>query len=244
MRDIDFVLAKPNDWFPHADGRIMLFRQSDGSIPALRDFRQEGGSFRIVSVYIMDKKQIAGKMKEKRRLLESLGQAGQSPGRLSVAEYLHRSSAPGHTRNAPHQAPNKTIDQGTSENNGGTKDAFARPSNVRNDAANTDTTERDEGADTGGPASGPQAPLYSRATSPDLTPAQQDALAKTSATGSKSDWLEGAKDTIATKRLKKTLQRLSARVHRPWVRWLARGPIAARQALSDEDWAFISGSQY
>lgn len=103
--DVEFVLRRPDDWFPHAGGRITFVRASrvTQDIPAVRvDFLQEAdGTFHIVSVYRMTKRSVVGKMREKRREVEALVRDGRGtqpaiagrplsgpPGRLSVAEYL------------------------------------------------------------------------------------------------------------------------------------------------------------
>lgn len=106
-RDIRYVMAAPDDCFPHADRRI--FPKRAGAIPAVRlDFRIDGDAILVTSVYVMNRTAIAEKMRSKRRVMEGLGQGGQSPGRLSVAEFLRmgcRSSAPAEPSGSVHQAP-------------------------------------------------------------------------------------------------------------------------------------------
>jgi len=108
--DVEFVLERPENWYPHAAGRITLVRQGElGQIPAVRvDFRRmRDGSFRVASVYRVTDRQIAKKMREKKGSLdEALGgnpAAGALPGSTdpgvpTVRDYLeaeaNRSSLP------------------------------------------------------------------------------------------------------------------------------------------------------
>ncbi|MDX8401543.1 MAG: hypothetical protein R8K47_02820, partial [Mariprofundaceae bacterium] len=96
-KDVEFVLQKPENWYPHADGRITLVRDSGyNQIPGVRvDFRfDHDGTVRIASVYRMNRRSIAKKMREKKKAIEALSQtgyardSGEVPGWLSVADYL------------------------------------------------------------------------------------------------------------------------------------------------------------
>jgi hypothetical protein len=82
-RDVEFVLEKPDDWYPHADGESKFSARGAGGIPSLRiDFRKEhNNSYRILSVYVMDKRQVANKMRGKEKEIAGLVRAGQSPDR-------------------------------------------------------------------------------------------------------------------------------------------------------------------
>lgn len=91
LQDIQFVLAKPDDWFVHHGEKVSLFRErkKSGSIPLVRiDIDIIGGNAIARSVYESNKRQIAKKMQEKKRILVRLEPGEMRPGMLSVAEYL------------------------------------------------------------------------------------------------------------------------------------------------------------
>ncbi|RME61133.1 hypothetical protein D6779_00655, partial [Candidatus Parcubacteria bacterium] len=99
-RDAEFVLQKPENWYPHADGRITLVRESErGDVPGVRiDFRfEKNGAVRIASVYRLTKRGLVKKMKQKKVAVDALSQTGDArqhiadrvdPGQLSIAVYL------------------------------------------------------------------------------------------------------------------------------------------------------------
>jgi len=95
-QDVEFVLKRPDDWYPHADGRITVFRQGERGVPSLRiDFRREiDGAYRIVSVYPVLKRSVREKMKAKKKALGQVGRiperivGSKTPEQLSIAEYL------------------------------------------------------------------------------------------------------------------------------------------------------------
>ena len=94
-RDIDTVLAAPDGWYEHSEGRIAIVRRGrDDSVPAVRiDFRRGPDGLRVVSAYRMPWQQAARKMRDFWKGVES-GQSGYavsgsvSPGSLTIAEYL------------------------------------------------------------------------------------------------------------------------------------------------------------
>ncbi|HFD80487.1 MAG TPA: PLxRFG domain-containing protein [Gammaproteobacteria bacterium] len=156
-KDVEYVLAKPDDWYPHADGRVTIFRQGREGIPSLRiDFRveQQGrGGYRIVSVYPMTRRSIAGKMKEKGRGLGRDGRiserivSSKKPGYLTIAEYLDEvqgngSWAPASPSGEAHQAPSGNIGDGT----GTRKDTgdVSRETSPGSDARQRDDSGSDE----------------------------------------------------------------------------------------------------
>jgi len=91
LADIQFVLERPDDWFIHSGARVAIFRErvGSGSIPLVRiELDVVGGALVARSVYESGKRQIAGKMKEKQRVVARLAPGAMRPGVLSVAEYL------------------------------------------------------------------------------------------------------------------------------------------------------------
>lgn len=95
-RDVEYVLSAPENWYPHADGRITVLRSRNGAMPSARiDFRaDEDGVYRIASVYVQGKNQAIKKVREKDKIIKSLGLGGQIPDGLSIAAYLDASQPP------------------------------------------------------------------------------------------------------------------------------------------------------
>lgn len=91
LADIQFVLERPDDWYIHSGARVAIFRErvGSGSIPLVRiELDVVGGALVARSVYESGKRQIAGKMKEKQKVVARLAPGAMRPGVLSVAEYL------------------------------------------------------------------------------------------------------------------------------------------------------------
>jgi hypothetical protein len=87
---VNFVLEKPDDWFPHSDSKVVLFRESKGSgAPTVRiDLVLKRDEYRIDSVYTIDRQQIARKMRQKKEWLASRSQGGHSPGAGGIAGWF------------------------------------------------------------------------------------------------------------------------------------------------------------
>lgn len=135
-RDVEFVLRKPNDWYPHADGRITIFRQSREGIPSLRiDFRHESdGSYRIVSVYPMGKRSIAKKMGEKKKALSQAGSPDSRisggrllPGQLTIADYVAELGDESSQPSSPSRDDLKASDSNIDQNSESSKPRLSRP---------------------------------------------------------------------------------------------------------------------
>ncbi len=86
---ISRVLEKPDDWWPHAAGRVMVFRYGNDGSPALRiEVEGRRGNMRVSSIYIMSKASIAAKLDAKKRWIEDRRRTGASPASPTVAEFL------------------------------------------------------------------------------------------------------------------------------------------------------------
>jgi hypothetical protein len=91
LEDIQFVLAKPDNWFIHNGPKVSIFRERIGSgvIPLVRvELDVVAGQLVARSVYASGKNQIAKKMKDRAQVLKGLGRSGQSYDSLTIAEYL------------------------------------------------------------------------------------------------------------------------------------------------------------
>ncbi|SFK63523.1 hypothetical protein SAMN05216302_101121 [Nitrosomonas aestuarii] len=95
LEDIQFVVNKPDDWFIHNNNRISIFRErlGSGAIPLVRvefEININGSSLAAVvrSVYASNKRQIAKKMQEKKKIMTRFGSGENRPELLTVAEYL------------------------------------------------------------------------------------------------------------------------------------------------------------
>lgn len=108
-RDIAFVMEKPDNWYIHDGGKVMLFREGTGNqIPQVRvELERSGADFVVRSVYVGDRRQIAKKMADKRKMLGGIGLGGQSLDSLSVADYL---SAVGNRSSRPEPLPSSSPD--------------------------------------------------------------------------------------------------------------------------------------
>ncbi|QYZ65371.1 MAG: hypothetical protein OI74_11560 [Gammaproteobacteria bacterium (ex Lamellibrachia satsuma)] len=135
-KDVEFVLRKPNDWYPHADGRITIFRQSREGIPSLRiDFRHESdGAYRIVSVYPMGKRSIAKKMGEKKKALSQAGSPDSRisggrllPGQLTIADYVTELGDESSQPSSPSRDDLKASDSNIDQNSESSKPRLSRP---------------------------------------------------------------------------------------------------------------------
>ncbi len=192
-KDVEYVLASPDDWFPHADGRITIFRQGAGGVPSLRiDFRFERkgmGGYRIVSVYPMTRRSIAGKMKKKSGDLGRDGRISErivssmKPGYLSIAEYLgeaqgNGSSAPASPSGEAHQAPAENIAADPAGRNGegvSRETAEANRRDVQVPVKDSSVPEKNKARETGKGGNGPS---FSRAE-PEMLDALETAAQET-----------------------------------------------------------------
>jgi len=105
---VAYILRRPDDWFPHAEGRVMIFRQADtkANIPAFRiEAERSGDGWRVSSVYRMNARQIAVKMAEKRKWVEAWRRAGSSLASPTVSDYLRGGGLPGDPSGSLRQAP-------------------------------------------------------------------------------------------------------------------------------------------